>query len=86
MRAYYDAVVLAKQRDPPHVAVINKIPLPFEPPAHRPGGDHPPALACSIPFGGGAKPKKLPHAFYIGPCFIEPPKGPFDPEVDITPP
>ena len=86
MRGYYDAVALAKQRDPPHVPVINKAPLPGDPPPRRPGGDHLPGIGCAIPFGVGQKPKKLPHALYLGPCLIEPPKGPLDPEVDITPP
>jgi hypothetical protein len=86
VRAYYDAVALAKQRDPPHVAVINKEPIRGDPPPRRPGGDHLPAFFCSLHFGPGQQPRKLPHALYLGHCVIEPPKGPLDPEVDITPP
>jgi hypothetical protein len=40
---------------------------------------HPPFIGC------GAK-KPPPHALKIGPCFIDPPKGSLDLEVDIPPP
>jgi hypothetical protein len=43
-------------------------------------------IGCLIPFGPGEKPKILPHALTLGPCFIEPPKGLLDPEVDIVVP
>jgi len=86
VRAYYDVVAIAKAREPQAVPVVNKAPLPFDPPPSPRGRDHVPGIGCSIPFGPGVKPKKLPHALYLGPCFIEPPKGPLDPEVDIAPP
>jgi hypothetical protein len=38
---------------------------------------HPPGVGCGNP---------PPHALKLGPCFIEPPKGSLDPEVDIAPP
>ena len=87
IRTYYDAVALAKQRDPPHVAVINKAPIPGDPSPQRPGGDHLPYFYCSLHFGEGPQPKRRPNALYLGDhCVVGLPKGPLDPEVDITPP
>jgi hypothetical protein len=86
IRAYYDAVALAKKPDPPPVPLRAQGSLGRFDIDLRGTGGHQPAIGCKIYFGPGEKPKKLPHALYLGPCFIEPPKGPLDPEVDITPP
>jgi hypothetical protein len=86
IRAYYDAVAEAKKPDPPPVPLKAPGSLkPFEGDPRTTNG-HGPGIGCKIPFGPGEKPKKLPHALYLGPCFIEPPKGSLTPEVDITPP
>jgi hypothetical protein len=87
IRAYYDAVALAKTRDPPLMPPRNdRAPIPGDPPPHRPGADHVPLIGCAIPFGPGEKPKLPAHWLKLGPCFIAPPKGPFTVEADITPP
>jgi hypothetical protein len=87
IRAYYNAVALAKARERPGVAVDNRLMMVLgakPPPA--PGADHIPMIGCRVPFGPG-KPRKLPsHWLTLGPCFIAPPKGPFSVEADITPP
>ena len=91
IRAYYDLVALAKAPDPQPVRRTAQG-------ASGPGtagmfsvddrGEtgHGPSIGCKIPFGVGKKPPKLPHAFYLGPCYIEPPAGSLTPDVDITPP
>jgi hypothetical protein len=88
MRAYYDQVALAKAPDPQPVRRSRM--------AWGPGGmysvddrgetGHGPSIGCKISFGVGKKPPKLPHALYLGPCYIEPPAGSLTPDVDITPP
>ncbi|THD64151.1 hypothetical protein [Phenylobacterium sp.] len=91
MRAYYDAVAKAKAPDKPWTP--NRAPgalgrLDPEP-RNSSSGDHLPGVGCVVPFGPGKKPthkQMLPHALWLGPCFIEPPKGPLDPEVDIPVP
>jgi hypothetical protein len=87
IRAYYDAVALAKTRDPPLMPPRNdRAPIPGDPAPHRPGADHVPLIGCAIPFGPGEKPKLPAHWLKLGPCFIAPPKGPLTVEADITPP
>lgn len=44
-----------------------------------PGGGHGPGVLC-IP---GARGRPLPHAIKIGPCYIEPPQGMLDVDVDV---
>jgi hypothetical protein len=89
MRAYYDAVVKAKAPDKPWTprqAIGALGPLDHD---VRGSNDHIPEFGCVVPFGAGKKPthkQMLPHALWLGPCFIEPPKGPLDPEVDIPVP
>ena len=98
MRAYYDAVIKAKAPDKPWtpnraIGALGR----FDPePRVSSSGDHLPGLGCVFPFSYGqkqtAKQKKaarynaLPHALWLGPCFIEPPKGSLDPEVDVPVP
>jgi hypothetical protein len=96
MRAYYDAVIKAKAPDKPWTPnrAIGAL-GPFDP-EPRASGDHIPAVGCVIPFGlpkkmtakekQALKKRTLPHALWLGPCFIEPPKGSLDPEVDIPVP
>jgi hypothetical protein len=91
MRAYYDAVAKAKAPDKPWTP--NRAPSAvglFDPePRNSSSGDHLPGPGCVIPFGAGKKlthKQMLPHALWLGPCFIEPPKGPLDPEVDVPVP
>ncbi|MGZ6020327.1 MAG: hypothetical protein ACXWKO_16790 [Phenylobacterium sp.] len=96
MRAYYDAVIKAKAPDKPWtpnraIGALNR----FDP-EPRASNDHLPGVGCVFPFTYGqkqtAKQKKaarrnaLPHALWLGPCFIEPPKGSLDPEVDVPVP
>jgi len=88
IRAYYDLVALAKAPDPQPVLRRRQV--------WGPGGvfsvddrgetGHGPSIGCKIAFGVGKKPPKLPHALYLGPCYIEPPAGSLTPDVDITPP
>jgi hypothetical protein len=98
MRAYYDAVIKAKAPDKPWtpnraIGALGR----FSPePRVSSSGDHLPGVGCFFPFTYGekqtAKQKKaarlnaLPHALWIGRCFIEPPKGSLDPEVDVPVP
>jgi hypothetical protein len=102
MRTYYDAVIKAKAPDKPWTPIqargghgrFGQEDLRGTDP--RASNDHIPAFGCALPFSYGekktAKQKKearkhaLPHALWLGPCFIEPPKGPLDPEVDIPVP
>jgi hypothetical protein len=86
IRAYYNAVALAKTRDPPAVPPVNRACIPGDPPPQRPGADHIPLIGCVVPFGPGEKPKLPSHWLTLGPCFIAPPKGPLTVEADITPP
>jgi hypothetical protein len=85
IRAYYDAVAEAKKADPQPVRPPG-IESSFGDPIPRPSNGHPPGIGCQIFFGPGAKPNPRPHALTLGPCFIEPPKGPLTPEVDVPPP
>ena len=86
IRAYYDAVALAKAPD--------RSPMPARAPGalnildldDRGTGGHPSLVGCRIPFGPGEKPKLPVHWLKLGPCFIAPPKGPLTVEADITPP
>jgi hypothetical protein len=102
IRGYYDAVIKAKAPDKPWTPIqargghgtFGQADLRSTDP--RASGDHIPAVGCAFPFSYGekktAKQKKearkhaLPHALWLGPCFIEPPKGSLDPEVDIPVP
>jgi hypothetical protein len=85
-RAYYDAVAEAKKAD--------GAPTPQRAPGvlgmfdgdSRGTNGHGPSVGCHIAFGVGPKPKPPPNALSLGPCYIEPPKGPLSTEVDITPP
>ena len=96
MRGYYDAVIKAKAPDKPWTPNRAIGALGRFDPEPRASGDHLPAVGCVVPFG---LPKKitakekqalkkhiLPHALWLGPCFIEPPKGSLDPEVDVPVP
>ncbi len=51
---------------------------------------HLPAFGCAMGFDGLKliKPRAPPHSVKLGPlpCFIVPPKGPFDDDVDVPPP
>ena len=85
IRAYYDAVAEAKRADPQPVRPPG-IESSFGDPIPRPSSGHPPAIGCQMFFGPGARPNPRPHALTLGPCFIEPPKGPLTPEVDVPPP
>lgn len=98
MRAYYDAVIKAKAPDKPWtpnqaIGALNR----FDPePRVSSSGDHLPGIGCVVPFGlpkkmtakekAAMKKRALPHALWLGPCFIEPPKGSLDPEVDVPVP
>jgi len=101
MRAYYDAVIKAKAPDKPWTPIqarggggtSGQADLRATDP--RASGDHVPAVGCVVPFGlpkmtakekAAMKKRALPHALWLGPCFIEPPKGSLDPEVDIPVP
>jgi hypothetical protein len=91
LRAYYDQVALAKAPDPPPVRNAEKPPTGSGPAGifwlpDIPTNGHGPSFGCSIAFGAGKKTNTMPHALRLGPCYIEPPKGPLDPEVDLTPP
>jgi hypothetical protein len=46
----------------------------------------PEALHPGLPFVGCGRGKPPPHGLKIGPCFIDPPKGSLDLDVDIPPP
>jgi hypothetical protein len=85
IRAYYDAVALAKKPDGPLTRIGIQGTGIF---ATDPRGvtGHGPGIGCRIPFGPG-KPRKLPsHWLKLGPCYIAPPQGPLTVEADITPP
>ncbi len=86
IRAYYDAVAEAKKPDGPPTPqrATGRLGM-FESDGRATNG-HGPGIGCHVVFGPGEKPKGPPHALSLGPCFIEPPKGPLTPEVDITPP
>ena len=89
MRAYYDAVAKAKAPDPPLTPQRAPGALGASDVDARGSNGHLPGIGCSIPFGGGVKrsrKERLPHALWLGPCFIEPPKGSLTPEVDIPVP
>jgi hypothetical protein len=86
MRAYYDAVAEARKADPQPVPLGAPGRLGMLDADPRTTNGHGPAIGCKIVFGPGEKPKPLPHALRLGPCFIEPPKGSLTPEVDLTPP
>jgi len=98
MRAYYDAVIKAKAPDKPWTPnrAIGALKRFDAEPRVSSSGDHLPGIGCAFPFTYGqkqtAKQKKaarrnaLPHALWLGPCFIEPPKGSLDPEVDVPVP
>ena len=86
MRAYYDAVAEAKKPDPQPVPIKAPGSLGMLESDMRKTNGHLPGIGCSISFGPGEKPKKLPNALRLGPCYLEPPKGSLTPEVDITPP
>jgi hypothetical protein len=89
IRTYYDAVARAKAPDGPLTPQRAPGALgPMDEDARGSNG-HPPGIGCAIPFGAGKKAthkQMLPHALWLGPCFIEPPKGSLTPEVDIAPP
>jgi len=86
IRAYYNAVADAKKPDsqPTPGKATGALGL-FETQDWATNG-HGPHVGCSIHFGVGENPKPRPHALTLGPCYIEPPKGPLNPEVDVTPP
>lgn len=90
IRAYYDAVAEAKKPDPQpvHPALEGgfgpaQMDRAFGLSDARGANGHGPAVGCRVIFGVGKKPNDLPNALKLGPCYIEPPKGPLTPEVDI---
>jgi hypothetical protein len=87
IRAYYDAVAEAKKPDPAPVHPAG-IESSFGEPDARGSTGHGPGIGCHWVHGvdGGVKAKVGPHSLSLGPCLIEPPKGPLTSEVDITPP
>jgi hypothetical protein len=86
IRAYYDAVAEAKKPDGPPTPQVAPGRLGVFDTDGRGTNGHGPGIGCKITFGPGEKPRPLPHALKLGPCFIEPPKGPLSTEVDLTPP
>lgn len=92
IRAYYDQVAAARAPDPQPIRDISKgtggagpAGMFWEDGIATNG--HGPGVGCKIHFGAGKKIANAPpHSLHWGPCFIEPPKGSLDPEVDITPP
>ena len=93
MRAYYDAVIKAKAPDKPWTPnrAIGALGRLDPEPRVSSSGDHGwDRLRHSVQPAESratkAAPDALPHALWLGPCYIEPPKGSLDPEVDIPVP
>jgi len=86
IRAYYDAVAEAKKPDGPPTPQMAPGRLGVFDVDNWGTNGHGPGVGCHIAFGPGEKPKGPPHALSLGPCYIEPPKGPLSAEVDVTPP
>ena len=99
MRAYYDAVIKAKAPDKPWTPnrAIGALGRFDAEPRVSSSGDHLAGVGCVVPFGlpkkmtakqkKAARKQALPHALWLGgPCFLEPPKGSLDPEVDVPVP
>lgn len=87
IQAYFDAVAKAKAPDKPWTPTRAIGAMGIGQDIPRYSNDRLPMIGCAIPFGPGAKQKKVPaHWLKLGPCIIAPPKGPFTTEVDITPP
>lgn len=101
-RAYYDAIVKAKE--PPKASNVVQtagrqlVPqaglsglLASEGNATRSMGGSAPGLGCALAFGGPKGTggwKKPPHGLKLGPlpCFVTPPSGPLSPEAHIRNP
>lgn len=88
-RAYYDAVVAAKDAGGQLVPLQAPGSLGLLDSDRRAVKGHLPSVGCKIPFGGprNAPKGKLPeHWLKLGPCFVAPPQGPLTVEADISPP
>jgi hypothetical protein len=86
IRAYYDAIVQAKQPDPAPVALTARGSRGLIENVDIPTSGHGPGVTCKIRFGGpGGGVVHPAHSLKLGPlpCFIVPPKGPLTPEADI---
>jgi hypothetical protein len=101
-RAYYDAIVKAKE--PPKASnVVQTAGRQFVPQAGLSGllaaegsatrsmGGSAPGFGCALAFGGPKGTggwKKPPHGLKLGPlpCFVTPPSGPLSPEANIRNP